>query len=201
MTDSLLISEPGGLSDRAAVLPPGGTSRLYCRQDALRHVAIRHLHISPGHNFLGHHGRAAGKSPIIEVTEIECVAGRGIRGDRFFDYRESYKGQITFFAFEVYAIICEELSVFEKPPSVFRRNVITERLDLNALIGEEFVIQGIRFRGTEECKPCYWMDQAFGPGTEELLRGRGGLRAMILSDGKLSVGAQAVKTGFVENAI
>lgn len=153
-------------------------------------AAIRHLYISPGHNFFGHHGRKAGRSPITEVAEIECVAGRGIRGDRFFDYRENYKGQITFFAIEVYASLCEVLSVSDRPPSVFRRNVITEGTDLNALIGEEFVIRGIRFRGTEECKPCYWMDQAFAPGTEEFLRGRGGLRAVILSDGRLSAGAE-----------
>lgn len=154
------------------------------------HVAIRHIYISPGHNFFGHHGGPAGKSPITEMIQIECVAGRGIRGDRFFDYKENYKGQITFFAHEIYEQLCEKLNVFDKPPAVFRRNVITEGVDLNALIGEEFVVQGVRFRGTEECKPCYWMDEAFAPGAEEFLRGRGGLRAVILSDGKLCVGTE-----------
>lgn len=50
-------------------------------------VVIRHLYISPGHNFFGHHGMEPGTSPMLEVQEVECVAGRGIRGDRFFDYR------------------------------------------------------------------------------------------------------------------
>jgi MOSC domain-containing protein YiiM len=154
---------------------------------SLLQVAIRHLYISPGHNFFGHHGQPAGKNPAKEMAQIECVGGRGIVGDRFFDQQENYKGQITFFAFEVYALLCERLATSNKTPSVFRRNVITEDLDLNALIGEEFVIQGIRFRGTEECKPCHWMDEAFAPGAMELLRGSGGLRAVILSDGKLSV--------------
>jgi MOSC domain-containing protein YiiM len=61
-------------------------------------------------------------------------------------------------------------------------------MDLNSLIGEEFAIQGVRFLGQEECKPCYWMDQAFAAGAEELLRGRGGLRASILTNGTLRVG-------------
>jgi MOSC domain-containing protein YiiM len=148
-------------------------------------VGISHIYISRSHNFFGHHGGISGKAPITEMSQIECVAGRGIRGDRFFDYRESYKGQITFLAHEIYEQLCESLNVFDRPPSVFRRNVITRGIDLNALIGEEFYIQGVRFRGTEECKPCYWMDEAFGPGAEEFLRGRGGLRAMILSDGIL----------------
>ncbi|HWD91394.1 MAG TPA: molybdenum cofactor biosysynthesis protein [Verrucomicrobiae bacterium] len=119
------------------------------------------------------------------MGQIECLAGRGIRDDRFFDYRENYKGQITFFAYEIYEQLCETLNVFDKPPSVLRRNVITEGMDLNAFAGVEFVIQGVRFRGMEECKPCHWMDEAFAPGAEEFLRGRGGLRAMILSDGEL----------------
>ncbi len=72
-------------------------------------MTVRHLFISPGHNFFGHHGQAAGTNPLQEVDEIECVAGRGIRGDRFFDYRENYKGQITFFAREVFEDVCRAL--------------------------------------------------------------------------------------------
>ena len=34
---------------------------------------------------------------MIEVPVVECVAGRGIRGDRYFDFKNDYKGQITFF--------------------------------------------------------------------------------------------------------
>ena len=47
-------------------------------------VEICHLYISPGHNFFGHHGREPADYPAIEVPMIECVAGQGIRGDRFF---------------------------------------------------------------------------------------------------------------------
>ena len=64
-------------------------------------LRVEHLFISPGHNFFGHHDQPAGEHPIVPADQIECVAGRGIRGDRFFDYKENYKGQITFFAMEV----------------------------------------------------------------------------------------------------
>ena len=151
-------------------------------------IQIRQLYISSGHNFFGHHGQPAGENRIVSVSAIECVAGRGIRGDRFFDYKENYRGQITFFAMEEFESLCEALSVRDKSPSVLRRNVITAGMDLNALIGEEFEIQGVRFLGNEECKPCYWMDQALAVGAEQLLRGRGGLRASILNDGTLRVG-------------
>ena len=150
-------------------------------------MQIRHLYISAGHNFVGHHGRPPGENPVLPVAEVECVAGRGLRGDRYFNHQENYKGQVTFFSTEIYREICAALGVKDREPSAFRRNVITEGADLNELIGRDFEVQGVRFRGIEECKPCYWMETAFAPGAEEFLKGRGGLRAVILSDGKLRV--------------
>lgn len=150
-------------------------------------IRIKHLYISAGHNYFGHHGRDASSHGIVECKEVRCVTGHGIEGDRFFEFKSNYKGQITFFAEEVYEDLCQRFGVNSKDPSVFRRNVITSGVDLNELIGKEFEIQGVRFTGTEECRPCYWMDQAFAPGAEEALRGRGGLRARILTGGVLRV--------------
>jgi MOSC domain-containing protein YiiM len=146
-------------------------------------LEIHRLYISPGHNFFGHHGREPDIFPALEVPALDCVAGRGIRGDRFFDYKVDYKGQITFFAIEVFDQLCKALPVRDCSPALLRRNVITCGIDLNQFIDREFEIQGIRFYGTGECKPCYWMDRAIAPGTENFLKGRGGLRARILSDG------------------
>ncbi|MGC8885852.1 MAG: MOSC domain-containing protein [Verrucomicrobiia bacterium] len=117
---------------------------------------IKHIYISPGHNYFGHYGKPPGENPIVEVEQIECVAGRGIRGDRFFDYKEDYKGQITFFSYEVFIEMKKEFNLPpEITPACTRRNVIVEGVDLNRLVGMEFEIQGIRFLGTEECKPCF----------------------------------------------
>jgi hypothetical protein len=148
-------------------------------------VEVCHLYISPGHNFVGHHGREPDTHPMIELAEIECVAGRGIRGDRYFDFKDDYKGQITFFAVEVFDELCNAMKVQECSPALARRNVITRGVDLNEFIGKQFEVQGLRFLGVEECRPCYWMDGAFAPGAREFLNGRGGLRAKILSDGRL----------------
>jgi len=121
----------------------------------------------------------------VAVDRVECVAGRGLRGDRFFDYKENYKGQITFFALEVFAALRRELNLPDAQPQATRRNVFTEGVDLNTLIGQPFEIQGVRFEGVEECRPCDWMNLALGPGAEAWLRGRAGLRARILADGVL----------------
>jgi hypothetical protein len=146
-------------------------------------VEICHLYISPAHNFVGHHGREPDTHPMIELPEIECVAGRGIRGDRYFDFKDDYKGQITFFSLEVFADFCGALQIQGYSPAQARRNVITRRVDLNEFIGKEFEVQHVRFFGMEECRPCYWMNSAFAPGAQEFLKGRGGLRAKILTDG------------------
>jgi len=148
---------------------------------------ITHLYISPGHNFFGHERDQPSSNPALEVPSIWCVAGKGIEGDRFFDYKESYKGQITFFEEETYADLCAQLGIWDRPPSVFRRNVLTRGVRLNDLIGHEFTIGDVRLLGTEESRPCFWMDHAFGPGAQAALKGRGGLRARILTTGRLAV--------------
>ena len=151
-------------------------------------MQIRQIFISEGHNYFGHHGRAPDDHPLIEVPKIECVAGHGIRGDRFYDYRDNYKGQITFFSFEVFAKLAEHFGLTDKSAGAVRRNVVVSGVELNDLIGEEFSIQGVRLRGTAHCRPCYWLDQAIAPGAEQFLEGNGGLRAQILSDGVIAVG-------------
>ncbi len=152
-------------------------------------MVIRQIFISPGHNYFGHAGREPDEFPLQEVSSIECVAGHGIRGDRFYDYRDDYKGQITFFSEEVFDRLSSAFPEVKKSPGVLRRNVIVSGVDLNALIGETFALQGVRFLGTAHCKPCFWLDTAFAPGAEAWLKGNGGLRAQILTNGRLNTGA------------
>ena len=153
------------------------------------HIQVERIFISPGHNFFGHQGKEPGTYPTVEVAEVECVAGRGLVGDRFFNFKENYKGQVTFFSADVFDDICRQLGVNGKLAGVTRRNVITRGVDLNTLVGKQFAVQGVLFEGVSECTPCHWMNDAIAPGAESALQGRGGLRARILSGGKLRAGA------------
>lgn len=154
-------------------------------------VQIEHIYISLGHNFFGHHEKPPGDHPIVEVDQVECLAGRGLEGDRFLDYKTNYPGQITFFSMEVYEELCRATGIFDKVPGALRRNVFVRGVDLNTLIGQSFSIQGIAFSGSRECSPCHWMDLSFGPGAEAFLQNRGGLRAKILASGILRLGAKS----------
>ncbi len=158
-------------------------------------VMVRDLFISPGHNFKGHFGGPPGEHPILRVAEVVCRAGRGLEGDRYFDHRENFKGQITFFDVAVLRALCDGLGLRDVDPAVLRRNVLVEGLDLTRLVGRCFTLQGVAFEGVEECSPCSWMDQAVGPGAHAFLAGRGGLRARILRDGILRLGAGVYATG------
>lgn len=151
---------------------------------------IRHCYISLGHNYNGRHGLESNHFSMNETDHVECVAGRGLRGDRFYDYKPDYKGQITFFSWENLQQMWEELSIApgSRDASATRRNIIVEGLNLDDLIGKEFELQGIQFLGMEECKPCYWMNSAVHPEAEAWMMGRGGLRAKILTDGILRKG-------------
>lgn len=151
----------------------------------LDEITIHNIYISDDHNFYGHHGKEPGSNPMIELDSVECEAGKGIIGDRFHNYKEDYKGQITFFSLEVYKDICKNFKLTDVSPSVFRRNVITSGVDLNSLINKKFNIQGIDFLGTQEAAPCYWMNGVVAEGAENAMKGRGGLRAKILTSGRL----------------
>src|SRR4029077_17442393 len=123
-------------------------------------VEICHLYISPGHNFVGHHGQEPDAYPMIEVATIECVAGRGIRGDRYFDFKDDYKGQITFFSLDVFDQLCQTLELGQRSAAETWRSTIVRDTDVIELIGEDFEMQGLRFQGREECRPCCSMERA-----------------------------------------
>lgn len=145
--------------------------------------------ISPGNDFRGHHGGSRGENGIVALPEVECVAGMGLKGDRYFGYKPDFKGQVTFFDADAVDAVRNHFSLPDLSSGKFRRNLIVRGIDLSAWVGRKFLFQGIEFEGSEECKPCYWMDTAVNFGVEEFLKSRfrGGLRARILSDGVLKV--------------
>ncbi|MGL4398307.1 MAG: NTP transferase domain-containing protein [Luteolibacter sp.] len=146
--------------------------------------------ISPGNDFRGRHGLGRLDHGILARSEVECVAGMGLRGDRYFGYQPDYKGQVTFLDVELVQAVRDRFSQPDLSSSVFRRNLVVGGVDLAEWVGRRFRFQGVEFEGSEECKPCYWMDAAVAPGAEVFLKAdhRGGLRARILSDGILRVG-------------
>jgi len=151
-------------------------------------IMVHDIWISPGHDFKGRHGKGRHNHGMTRVEEARCEAGRGLAGDRYHDEEPGAKTQVTFVAREVVDEMCRTLGIAAPDYSALRRNVLVSGADLNGLIGKKFSVNGTVFEGVEECKPCYWMDEAVAPGANAFLAGRGGLRCRILAGGTLRCG-------------
>lgn len=152
-------------------------------------AVLEDIWISPGNVFRGHHGKPRGDHGIIRMEEVECMAGVGLNGDRYFGYKPDFKGQVTFFGADVVDAVRREFHKTDPTSSAFGRNLVVRGVRRGDRIVKRFRFKGSEFEGSEEFKPCYWMDEAMALGTEEVLKSacRGGLRARIMSDGVLKV--------------
>ncbi len=152
-------------------------------------VVIHGIFTSPGHNYFGHHGQPAGEHGVVAHEAVELVAGKGIPGDRFFDWKDDYKGQLTLIEHDVIDDIRQHSENPDLPASAFRRNLVVSGLELNRLVGRVFRLGDALLEGTQKCAPCHWMDEACGKaGTEKLMHDRGGLRCRILESGHIRLG-------------
>lgn len=118
------------------------------------------------------------------------VIKKGLRGDRYFGYKPDHRGQVTFLDADVVDKIRERLQLAKLPASIFRRNLIVRGSDLSQWVGKRFRFQGVEFQGSQECRPCQWMDRVVAQGAEACMSEafRGGLRARIQTNGTLRVG-------------
>jgi len=150
---------------------------------------LRHIYISAGHDYWGRQGEGRMQHGVQSPLEVECLAGMGLRGDRYFGVRPDYKGQVTFFDAEVVREVRALFKLPKLPASVFRRNLVVSGVNLAYWKGRRFRLQGVEFEGTQECVPCDWMDRVVAPGTRDFLKVnfRGGLRARVVTSGILRI--------------
>ena len=161
-------------------------------------ITIRHIFISPGHNYFGRPKDGPGDAPTHDVAQVEARAGLGLVGDRYYAVAAHFEAQATFIAAEVFRAVVDEFNLTGASPALMRRNIVTEGINLNQLLGHEFELEfehgAVRFAGTKPCSPCGWMDAALAPGAWRFLKGRGGLRARVLSDGIVRKGPAILRT-------
>jgi MOSC domain-containing protein YiiM len=74
-----------------------------------------------------------------------------------------------------------------------RRNVITRDVDLNALVGRRFRVGDVECFGQRLCEPCAHLERLTTKGVLRGLIHRGGLRADVLTDGRIGIGS-AIET-------
>lgn len=132
-------------------------------------------------------------APLQACESARAVAGRGLEGDRYFqDEQTPPEAQkpdqnVTLIESEALESLLSEHGV-ALDASEARRNLVTQNVALNHLVGRYFRVGELLFRGIRLCEPCSHLQKMTKPGVLEGLVHRGGLRAEILSDGALHVG-------------
>ena len=126
--------------------------------------------------------------------EARAVPGRGLEGDRYFSGIGTFSPTPQKPDFEVTLIEQEKIEAFAHETGLpftadqARRNIVTEGVDLNALVGREFLVGSVRLRGIRLCEPCAYLAKTSFPETLKGLVHKAGLRAQILSGGVIRAG-------------
>lgn len=133
-------------------------------------------------------------SPMTAQAAARAVPGLGLEGDRYFDGTGTFSPDPRKADFELTLIEKEKIEAFARESGLpftaadARRNLVTEGVDLNALVGREFRIGEVRVRGIRLCEPCNYLAKITFPETLRGLVHKGGLRAQILTEGTLRPG-------------
>ena len=124
---------------------------------------------------------------IIETSEIDLIAGKGIVNDRHFkDYNDPLN-QLSIIEGEN----IDEYNLKNKlniPYLNFRRNIVTRGIKLNDLVGKKISVGSVKLEVLDLCRPCRHLSEKLGRNDiiKEFLR-KGGIRCQIMNDGKISL--------------
>jgi MOSC domain-containing protein YiiM len=130
-------------------------------------------------------------APMQSVESVAAVAGKGLQGDRNFPAKR-IEDQVTLIEREAVEALGRDYGATLSAGDA-RRNLVTDGVALNHLVGREFTIGEVRLRGIRLCEPCTHLQHLTGVKVLPGLVHRGGLRAEILQGGELKPGL-AVKT-------
>jgi MOSC domain-containing protein YiiM len=124
----------------------------------------------------------------IAIDSVTAIAGRGIEGDRYCALDTEPSRQITLIEREVIDQFNQE-TASEFSYEMFRRNLVTEGVQLNNLVGETFYVGEVWFRGHELCEPCrYLQDRLNVTDLVKRLTHKGGLCCEVLTSGTIRLG-------------
>jgi MOSC domain-containing protein YiiM len=158
----------------------------------MRAGAVVEIHICPDSG-----------DPMEPVTEVEAVESRGLKGDRYFKEQgiwnlldqnpnRKVKGasDVTFIELEAIEAIERDARI-NLERGAHRRNITTEGVPLNHLVGEEFTVGDVVCKGVMLCEPCGYMQSLAGEeGLSKSLVHRGGLNATVVKSGKITTNDQ-----------
>lgn len=131
--------------------------------------------------------RPARRAPLVAVPAATLDADAGVVGDHYRS-RGQRTRQVTLVQAEHLAAIAGYLGLAEVAPERLRRNIVVSGINLLALAGVRFRLGGAVLEGTGACHPCSRMEETFGPGGYNAVRGHGGITARVVTGGEVRLG-------------
>lgn len=137
----------------------------------------------------------SGSADMQTLTEIEAIAGVGLRGDRYATGTGFYSPRPTDpGAREVTLIEAETLDALQTEHGLelsvtqHRRNLTVRGVQLGELLGHRFSVGEVVLEGVRDCPPCEHLELLTSKQVMRPLLQRGGLRARIVVGGTFHVG-------------
>lgn len=132
------------------------------------------------------------EADLTRVSEAQAEAGRGLAGDRYYAGIGTFSNPHA----QGHDLTLIEQEVIDDLSGVFpgyraedtRRNVVTAGIALNGLVGWRFRVGEVECLGQRLCEPCAHLDRISVRGSLRPLVHRGGLRADIVTSGRIAVG-------------
>lgn len=126
------------------------------------------------------------RGEIIVLDEVQVSVENGLEGDHYNGY--SKKRQVTLIQKEHLPVVSSILGKDKIDPKLTRRNIIVKGINLISLKNQQFQIGEVVLEGTGECHPCSRMEENFGAGGYNAMRGHGGLTARVIKGGIIKNG-------------
>lgn len=132
--------------------------------------------------------------PMQTVPEVRAIPGSGLEGDRYALGTGTFSPHPQKPDYEVTLIEQEEIDDFSRESGLLftskhaRRNLVTEGVRLNELVGVEFAVGEARLQGVRLCEPCSYLAKTTYPEVLKGLAHKGGLRARIVTAGVIRNG-------------
>jgi MOSC domain-containing protein YiiM len=130
--------------------------------------------------------RPARRTDMQSALQAWLETGKGLVGDRY--SKNGGNRQVTLIQAESLATIASHLGRDHTLPEELRRNIVTRGINLLALKSRRFRIGQTLLETSGECHPCSRMEETFGPGGYNAVRGLGGITARVIQGGRIAVG-------------
>ena len=130
--------------------------------------------------------RTERRGEVLEKESVLAIEGKGLDGDHY--KKADGKRQVTLIQSEHLNVIGAILEKKEVDVKLTRRNIVVKGINLTSLKNQQFQIGEAILEGTGECHPCSRMEENFGAGGYNAMRGHGGLTARIIKGGLIKKG-------------